>query len=541
MKKRDIDIILIAQSNVIDNNKFSTLPKDRLSIYKNLVYPRLVRVEDRLVSHLDYINYHRTGRFYSDVGYIDRRQMLNIWNLPSMGGMHLANYLTQFGFSVKIINNFDSEFDIFTKLYQNSSRPPLVGISTTFYLSWAIVGGIVKRLRDIDNDMKVALGGAFVNSEFVSKGASVFEGKMKKYKMNYVLYAFNSEMDLRNLMLYLEGKCDYQKIRNFCALDSAIEGGSYFVSSSQWNSPLLELKDVPAQWHSLDIPFVNSTVQIRTASGCPFKCSFCSYPTTAGGWFTVDEQVVERHLESVLSIPGVNKIIFIDDTFNVPSRRFVKLLKLFSKFNFEWFSFLRVQYVNEEMVKMMRDTGCRGVYLGIESANDTVLQNMNKKVTIKQFADGVNLLNKFNIDYLAAFVLGFPGESYQTIVDNIRFIRDNGVKYYSLKEFYYMDNTSIHEKRFKYGLSGIGKRWRHDTMSYEQASDLKLELFSAVNESIHVDPDTSLWYMAYLYDQGFSFADIADMQKRINRDIKVQISGEMKGLEGYKDCVGKKN
>src|SRR3546814_5819411 len=95
------------------------------------------------------------------------------------------------------------------------------------------------------------------------------------------------------------------------------------------------------------MPFLNRTIQIRTASGCPFSCAFCSYPTTAGPWKTVEADHVRAHLDSVMRIPGVDRIIFIDDTFNVPPHRFKELVKIFAEYPFEWFSFLRVQYVNE--------------------------------------------------------------------------------------------------------------------------------------------------------------------------------------------------
>src|SRR3546814_6445960 len=91
-----------------------------------------------------------------------------------------------------------------------------------------------------------------------------------------------------------------------------------------------------------------------------------------------------------MRIPGVDRIIFIDDTFNVPPHRFKELVKIFAEYPFEWFSFLRVQYVNEEVMAMMKDSGCKGVYLGIESASDKVLKNMNKRATNKQFAEGVD-------------------------------------------------------------------------------------------------------------------------------------------------------
>src|SRR5262249_20611898 len=148
------------------------------------------------------------------------------------------------------------------------------------------------------------------------------------------------------------------------------------------------------------------------------------------------------------------RIIFIDDTFNVPIRRFKEILKILKKFNFEWFSFLRVQYVDEEVGRLMSESGCRGVYLGVESANDTVLQNMNKKVTREKFLRGMEHLNRFGITTFVAFVIGFPGETQETIDENISFLNNCQVDFYSTKEFYYMPHTGVHTDREKYGLTG---------------------------------------------------------------------------------------
>jgi anaerobic magnesium-protoporphyrin IX monomethyl ester cyclase len=229
------------------------------------------------------------------------------------------------------------------------------------------------------------------------------------------------------------------------------------------------------------------------------------------------------HLDAICRIPKIDRIIFIDDTFNVPPHRFKELVRIFAEYPFEWFSFLRVQYVDEDIVKAMKDSGCRGVYLGVESASDKVLKNMNKRATKAQFARGVELLNKFDIDYLAAFVIGYPGEDDGTIQENIDFINGNGVRFYSLKEFYYIAHTQVHEKREQYGLRGIGSKWAHDTMNYEQATRIKLDMFLEIDRSTHVDPDTSLWHMAYLYDQGYDFGRIKRAQDEINVLVKQQL------------------
>lgn len=518
-----LDLILVTQSNVVDYEGFGNLPLDRSDLYKHLVYPRMVLHEGRFRSHLDYINRRVHGRYFEQGDWQQRREMLNIWNLPSMAGVHLINYLAQFGYRVRVINNLDSEWDWFEEAYRNCRRPPLVGISSTFYLSWKEVGGVAKRLRALDPEMDIVLGGAFANAETINGDPAAFAQRMRRYGIRYVLHAFNSETDLRDLLAARRGQAAMDAVRNLARIDGRMEGGSFELGPKVWNEPLLSLKDCPPTWDQHHLPFLNRTIQIRTASGCPFACAFCSYPTTAGPWQTVESEHVRAHLDSLMRIGGIDRVIFIDDTFNVPPHRFRELIKIFAEYNFEWFSFLRVQYVDDETVRMMKDSGCKGVYLGIESASDKVLRNMNKRATARQFAEGVQLLNKHDIDYLAAFVLGFPGEDDGTIQENIDFIRDNGVRFYSLKEFYYMPHTLVHEKRAEYGLTGMGNKWSHATMSHEQASRIKLEMFQAI-ESTHIDPDTSLWYMAYLYDQGYDFAQIRQWQAEINALMKRQLA-----------------
>jgi p-methyltransferase len=344
---------------------------------------------------------------------------------------------------------------------------------------------------------------------------------MRKYGIRYAVHSFNSEPDLRDLVLARKSRGGLESVRNLCRIDGKLASGTFDAGTSVWHGPLLA--EIQPTWDRLELPFLNKTIQIRTASGCPFACAFCSYPTTARGWKTVEADSVRAHLDALTRIPGLEKIIFIDDTFNVPPHRFEELLRIFCEYDFEWFSFLRVQYTNEDVIKLMKESGCRGVYLGIESASDRVLANMNKKARRKQFAAGVEALNKHGIDYLAAFVLGFPGEDDSTIRENVDFINQHGVKYYSLKEFFYIENTLVHEQRDNYALTGMGAKWAHATMDHERAARLKLELFDEIDSSVLVDADTSLWHLAYLYDQGWSFEQIRAAQVEINDLMKKQL------------------
>lgn len=521
---KDVDFIIIAQSEVVNYGEYSKLPLDRIELYRELVYPRMVYFQGAFRSHIDVLNILKNNISYLDASFKDRRRLLSIWNLPALSGMHIANYLLSEGVNTCIINNFDSEWDRFCDVYITNSRPPLVGISTTFHLSFSEIGRICKKLRDFDPDMEIVAGGAYANTLTHTSPVASFEKPMRRFGIDYVLHGFHSEADLRDLLSARNGNGDLDKVFNLSYINK--KGGQaekFMTTDCQWNQPLID--DTPALWDKLDLPFVNHTVQMRTSCGCPFSCSFCSYPVVARGFQTMTPEAIEKSIKSVLRIPGVNRIVFIDDTFNVPKARFKEMCKVFSKYDFKWYSFLRVQFADEDSVKLMRDSGCSAVYLGIESANDRILSNMNKRAKRVDFERGVGLLHKNSIKSIGAFIIGFPGETSQSIRENQEFIESTGMEFYTLKEFYYMEHTKIHSDCTKFGLTGMGNKWSHDTMDSSQAYKHKIELFKEIMGPCFVDPDSSLWHIVLLQDAGYSFDEIAAIQREINTVVADQLNG----------------
>lgn len=533
------DVIFISQSQMVRFEDYDHLPLDRLELYRNLVQLRSVYYRDGFKSHLDMFNLARSGRSFHEGTPEERRRLLDIWHLPGLNGILVASQLLQAGYETTVINHIDAEWDRFERAYGASSEPPLVAISTTFHLSYGEIRRLTTKLRVLDPAMKIVIGGAFANERTINGQIEGFESPMRKYGVRYVLHGFNSESDLVALVRALKSGVEPVGVPNLAWIDA---NDRFHVTSKLWHQPTLGAKSV--LWDKLDLPFLQRTAQLRTASGCPFSCAFCSYPETAGGHFASDTAGVRAELDRIVKLPGIRQIIFIDDTFNVPVRRFKNILKLLSSYGLRWYSFLRCQYIDEDQARLMRDSGCAGVYLGIESANDRVLENMNKRATRAQFERGLHWLRKYEIPTFVAFVLGFPGETEASIEENIEFTESNGIDFYSLKEFYYMPHTSVHGDRERYGLSGDGNEWAHATMTSTRASELKLDVFGRVKNSVYIDADTSLWYIAYLMDQGFTMDQVKTAQRLVNvmmaRDNENRFHDKDDLMQGLEHALGGK-
>ena len=199
---------------------------------------------------------------------------------------------------------------------------------------------------------------------------------MRRIGIDYILHGFHAESDLLALLAARRGDSDFSQVPNLACLDRKQPPREFHATPSRWNAPVLG--EVPFLWDQLELPFVRSTLQMRTSCGCPFSCAFCSYPKVAHDFQTMDSDAVARALESAFRVPGVRRLCFIDDTFNVPVARFQQICRLFAPCQCEWYSNLRVQFLDEETARLMKESGCRAVHLGLESANDVVLGNMNK-------------------------------------------------------------------------------------------------------------------------------------------------------------------
>jgi len=523
----DPDFIIISHSEMAHYEKYRTFPLDRIDIYRNLVQLRMLYYKNEFLSHLDVLNKLVYGKSFYAASPRERRRMFSVWNLPSFNGMLAVGELVRNGFICKVINNFDAEIDILSACLRQVERP-VVGISSTFVLQWGEISRIAAKIRELAPKAVIIVGGAFINDQYVTIGKDAFGKYLEKYKIDYIVYSFNSEKDLLLLLKALRDGEDVHKVNNLAYID---KDGNFLTTTDCWNEPVL---DYPAAaWSHLYSPeTMGSTLQLRTTSGCPFSCAFCTYPVTAGGFSLAEADTFDRQLKALHDLGSIKALILIDDTPNVPLPRFRELVKSLRKYNFKWYSFLRVQYIDEQLAADMKASGCDGVYLGLESANDRVLAAMNKKVDVGAYRRGIEILKSKGIKIFANFVLGFPGETEDSIRDNVTFIEETGLDFYSVKEFYYSHNASVHMSREMYGLNGQGNVWQHSTMSSTEASRYKLLMFESVKSSTYVDSDSGLWYLAYLRERGFNWLEIHAIQR---------IMSEMMSQDNRDDFFNKKD
>ncbi len=192
-----------------------------------------------------------------------------------------------------------------------------------------------------------------------------------------------------------------------------------------------------------------------TSRGCPYKCIFCSGPKISG------RRVRMRSAENVLKEiddlykKGIKEIIFLDDHFLFSRKRAIHIMKglIKRKYNLLWKCVnLTIFLLDEEILDLMKKSGCYQITVSIESGNQQVLNNIIKKpIKLEKVPSILNMAKKKGFEIIANFVIGFPHETWEQIRDTFSFAEKINVDLVNFHIATPLPNTELMEICIKEG------------------------------------------------------------------------------------------
>lgn len=298
-----------------------------------------------------------------------------------------------------------------------SSDFDLVGM-TVFSPVYFEVMDIFNRLRAKDEKMPICLGGPYVTT--------IGEGIFRETPADYAVYG-EGEVTFTELISHLKGEKELSEINGLMYRNG---NGGVII-----NPPRQKFKDLDA----LPIPAYDIFPMDRyplhrmvTTRGCPFSCAWCNSGSIWGRHY--EQMSAERIIEEVehlVSHFGKKIFVFGDNTFNADLKRLERFCDLLTEKNIHilWSASLRAEIMTPGLARKMRQAGCYNVSIGIESANDQILQNMGKGTTIDKVSKGIRMLKDAGIEVMSQYVIGSPGETLGTIKESIAYAKQSGCDY----------------------------------------------------------------------------------------------------------------
>lgn len=207
---------------------------------------------------------------------------------------------------------------------------------------------------------------------------------------------------------------------------------------------------------SVDSPRLLPYSRVLTSRGCGIGCTFCEIESLSGKAFrarSVDHVIAE--MKFLKEKYGIRAIIFDDDNMYISRSRTKELCKAMieHKLDLRWNAIaVPVFYLNDEILELMRESGCEYIDMAIESGVERVLKEIvNKPVNLNYAKRMVDKAKSLGIDVNTHFIIGFPGETWDEIRATIKYAEDIQADYTKFFIYQPLPNTPLYKKALEEG------------------------------------------------------------------------------------------
>jgi anaerobic magnesium-protoporphyrin IX monomethyl ester cyclase len=187
---------------------------------------------------------------------------------------------------------------------------------------------------------------------------------------------------------------------------------------------------IPRSHINLPVPKGTKIGALITSRGCPYQCIFCynSWRDTPCRFNSAER--VMQDIETLVRRYGTKALFFIDDNLPANRPRLKRICEelIARKYNLVWGCQATANSVNDEILQLMKQAGCRQICFGFESGSQKILDILKKKTqTVEQNARAAEVCNRAGIPFSATFMIGNPEETIEDIKLTFEFIRRNSI------------------------------------------------------------------------------------------------------------------
>ena len=328
-------------------------------------------------------------------------------------------------------------------------QPDCVGISVLSSEYASILDTAAAIIKEVNKDIVTVAGGVHITTQY----SRVMENK----DIDFAIRG-EGEYVLRDFLCYLNGEAEFPTkgiiFRN--------ENGKVIAKSPDIIQNLDALPIVNYDFvdyeayantgprYGVDSVHIYPYARLLTSRGCPIGCSFCQVESISGKeWRMRSAENVIDELVFLKKRYGIKAFIFEDDNPFGQKKRTKEMLLLLKerKLKLKWKAAgVAIFMIDEEILKLMVETGCQMIGVAIESGTERILkQVIRKPVNLKKVPEMIKMAQSYGIFVAANFIIGFPGETWDEIMQTIHYAETCGADYVKI----YPANPLVGTKMFE--------------------------------------------------------------------------------------------
>ena len=209
---------------------------------------------------------------------------------------------------------------------------------------------------------------------------------------------------------------------------------------------------------------------LEASRGCRFKCDFCAI--TSYYKATHKSRPIDMMLDEIREMKATKKLFFFVDDNIVSNPEFAKeLYRAIKPLNIKWVSQASITMAyDDELLKLMAESGCQGVLIGFESLIEANLASMNKQFNSARggFEAALKKLNQYKLRLYATFVFGYDHDTIESFQSTVDFCIKHKIYMTAFNHLTPFPGTPLYRKLEKEGRLLYDKWWLDDRYKYGQ-------------------------------------------------------------------------
>ena len=374
----------------------------------------------------------------------DPKEQLIMRPYPPLGILYISSYLEANGFANDV---YDSTFSNLTALetYIEETKPGIIGIYTNLMTKLNVLK-IIQFLKSDTSlqNIKIILGGPEVRNhkeKFLAYGADIIVFGEGEDTMLDLVKAWSSgvEPDLHNM----QGIAFKDKEGIIIMPDRVLIRDINQLAFPNRKKINLQLYfDAWKQKHGF------SMVNVNTMRGCPYSCKWCSRAVYGGSYRRRSAALVVDEIQWLQQNYQFDMIWFVDDVFTINH----KWLNEFAaeiekrKVTVSYEIITRSDRVNEEVLQLLKQSGCFRVWIGAESGSQKVIDAMDRRVKVEQVRETIKMVKAYGMEAGTFIMLGYPGEEEADIKETLHHLKYSNPDYYTITVAYPIKGTPLYSE-----------------------------------------------------------------------------------------------
>lgn len=414
---------------------------------------------------------------------------------------------------MKIVLVYPPPIPILSKSYDSDNHNQMSGLGLLYLATVVkdkhdvtIIGGtanpipadeIVEQISELKPDI---LGISTIFSTLIISGKIIAKEIKKRFPKTTIIFGGNHATFIADelarekyvdIVVVGEGEVTFKEVVEKIDLNESLEDTKGIVFRKNGKivrtPPRPNIKDIdtiPFPDWTLHYDKMPKSIPMCSSRGCPHDCIYCSTTSFWGRkWRPRSAQNMVDEIKYTFDVFSPEQrhleVGFVDDNFTVNRERVKTFSRLVQREDFEiqWGASSRIELIDDELLEIMADSGCKDLFFGVESGSDRVLKLMNRHYTVDEVKAKVEKCLEYGILSICSFMIGNPFEDKSDIEKTFSLLKELRSYKVQVHIFTPLIGTEVFINAGKYGVKLIDEEY--NTMRLESKALLNTRYLKA--------------------------------------------------------------